>query len=215
MAKLEFRYGAMNSGKSMMLLQVAYNYTENNKNVILIKSSIDTKGNDYLVSRIGPKRQVDIILKEDEPLLQKKYSSKIKSAECILVDEVQFLTPQRIEELWYITKTLEIPVICFGLKSDFQTNSFPGSKRLLELCDSVKELETICTCGKKARFNARKVNGKFTSSGEQNVIDGSSDDIEYVPLCGKCYLKYIKKIDKKKVEKELEKDKVQMSFTSI
>ncbi len=215
MAKLEFRYGAMNSGKSMMLLQVAYNYTENNKNVILIKSSIDTKGNDYLVSRIGPKRQVDIILKEDEPLLQKKYSSKIKSAECILVDEVQFLTPQQIEELWYITKTLEIPVICFGLKSDFQTNSFPGSKRLLELCDSVKELETICTCGKKARFNARKVNGKFTSSGEQNVIDGSSDDIEYVPLCGKCYLKYIKKIDKKKVEKELEKDKVQMSFTSI
>ena len=172
MAKLEFRYGAMNSGKSMMLLQVAYNYTENNKNVILIKSSIDTKGNDYLVSRIGPKRQVDIILKEDEPLLQKKYSSKIKSAECILVDEVQFLTPQQIEELWYITKTLEIPVICFGLKSDFQTNSFPGSKRLLELCDSVKELETICTCGKKARFNARKVNGKFTSSGEQNVIDG-------------------------------------------
>lgn len=215
MAKLEFRYGAMNSGKSMMLLQVAYNYTENNKNVILIKSSIDTKGNDYLVSRIGPKRQVDIILKEDEPLLQKKYSSKIKSAECILVDEVQFLTPQQIEELWYITKTLEIPVICFGLKSDFQTNSFPGSKRLLELCDSVKELETICTCGKKARFNARKVNGKFTSSGEQNVIDGSSDDIEYFPLCGKCYLKYIKKIDKKKVEKELEKDKVQMSFTSI
>lgn len=213
MAKLEFRYGAMNSGKSMMLLQVAYNYNENNRNVILLKSEIDTKGDDFLVSRIGPKRKVDIIVKKDEPILQKKFSKKIKNTECILVDEVQFLTPKQIEELWYITKLLDIPVICFGLKSDFTSNSFPGSKRLLELCDSVKELETICSCGKKARFNARKVNGKFVSTGEQNVIDGSCDSIEYVPLCGKCYIKYIRKIDKNKLLKEMENDKEQISLS--
>jgi len=215
MAKLEFRYGAMNSGKSMMLLQVAYNYSENNKNILLLKSEIDTKGNDFLVSRIGPRRQVDIVLKKDEPVLQKKYSKKIKNTDCILVDEVQFLSPKQIEDLWYITKILDIPVICFGLKSDFTSHSFPGSIRLLELCDSMKELETICSCGKKARFNARKVNGKYTAVGEQNIIDGSTDNIEYVPLCGKCYIKYIKKIDKNKLLKQMENDKEQISFTSI
>lgn len=213
MAKLEFRYGAMNSGKSMMLLQVAHNYTENNRNILLLKSEVDTKGDDFLVSRIGPKRQVDIVLKIDEPILQKKYSKKIKTTECILVDEAQFLTPSQIEELWYITKILDIPVICFGLKSDFQTNSFPGSKRLLELCDSMKELETICNCGKKARFNARKVNGKYVSTGEQNVIDGANENIEYVPLCGKCYIKYIKRIDKNKIQKLMENDKEQISLS--
>ena len=213
MAKLEFRYGAMNSGKSMMLLQVAYNYTENNRTVLLLKSETDTKGDDCLVSRIGPRRQVDIVLKQDEPILQKKYSKKIKNTECILVDEVQFLNPSQIEELWYITKILDIPVICFGLKSDFLTNSFPGSKRLLELCDSMKELETICNCGKKARFNARKVNGKYVSSGEQNVIDGAHEEVEYVPLCGKCYIKYIKKIDKNKIQKLMENDKEQISLS--
>ena len=93
------------------------------------------------------------------------------------------------------------------------SNSFPGSKRLLELCDSMKELETICSCGKKARFNARKVNGKFVSDGEQNVIDGANDNIEYVSLCGKCYIKYIRKIDKNKLLKEMEKDKEQISLS--
>lgn len=215
MAKLEFRYGAMNSGKSMMLLQVAHNYSENNRNILLLKSATDTKGDKFLVSRIGPRREVDIILQQDEPLLQKKYAKKIRETECILVDEAQFLTPKQIEELWYITKLLDIPVICFGLKSDFQTNSFPGSKRLFELCDAVKELETICTCGKKARFNARKVNGKYTAIGEQNVIDGSQNDVEYVPLCGKCYLKYIKKLNQNKLLKEMEKDKEQLSFPTI
>lgn len=213
MAKLEFRYGAMNSGKSMMLLQVAYNYTENNRNVLLLKSEIDTKGDNFLVSRIGPKRQVDIIVKKDEPILQKKFAKKIQNTECILVDEVQFLTPKQIEDLWYITKILDIPVICFGLKSDFMSNSFPGSQRLLELCDSIKELETICRCGKKARFNARKINGKYVSYGEQNIIDGSNDNIEYVPLCGKCYIKNIRKIDKNKLLKEMEKDKEQISLS--
>ncbi len=215
MAKLEFRYGAMNSGKSMMLLQVAHNYSEKNRNVILVKSEIDTKGNDYLISRIGPKRKVDIILKRDEPLLQKKYSKKIKNAECILVDEAQFLSSEQIEDLWQIAKVLDIPVICFGLKSDFLTNSFPGSKRLFELCDSFKELETICECGHKARFNARKIDGIFVDEGDQNVIDGADSHIEYVPLCGKCYLKHVKKMDEKKVLKRMEEDKVQMSLPII
>lgn len=214
MAKFEFRYGAINSGKSLMLLQVAHNYTINKKNVLLIKSEIDTKSK-FLSSTIGPKRKIDIILKQDEPLLQKKYAKKIKNATCLLIDEVQFLKPSQIEELWYISKTLDIPVICFGLRTDFQSNSFPGTKRLLELCDVVKELETICPCGHKARFNARKINGRFITSGEQNVIANSQNNVEYVPLCGKCYLKYVKKIDKNKVLKAMEEDKIQISFTSI
>ncbi len=215
MAKLEFRYGAMNSGKSMMLLQMAYNYEENGRKVTVLKSKIDTKGDDYLVSRIGPKRKVDIVVDEEESILNKKYRDLIINSNCILVDEVQFISPKQVEELWYIAKILDIPVICFGLKSDFQTNSFKGSIRLIELCDQLKELETICTCGKKARFNARKVDGKYTLAGEQNLIDGANSKVEYVPLCGECYLKYVKKIDKKKLLKELEKEKSQTSLPLI
>jgi len=215
MAKLEFRYGAMNSGKSMALLQVAHNYEENKKNVLLIKSEIDTKGNNFMVSRIGPSHRVDIILKKDEPLLQKKYAKMIQKAYCILVDEVQFLTDEQIEDLWKIAKLLDIPVLCFGLKSDFLTNSFTGSRRLFELCDTVKELETICICGKKARFNARKIGNKYMNTGEQNIIDGSTKNIEYVPLCGTCYLRLVRRFDKKRLLKEMEEDKVQMSFPTI
>ena len=133
MANLEFRYGAMNSGKSIFLLKMAHNYDEKKKKILIIKPGIDTKGNDFLVSRIGLKRQADIILAENEKLLQKQYADKIRCADCILIDEVHFLTPKQIEELWAISKILDIPVIGFGLRNDFLTNSFPGSKRLMEL----------------------------------------------------------------------------------
>lgn len=196
MSKLEFRYGAMNSGKSMELMRIAYNYNENNKKVVIIKSQIDTKGNDYLVSRVGMKRKVDIFLKPNESLFTENNKDVYLAADAILVDEAQFMLPFQIDELWYISKLLDIPVICFGLKTDFTTNTFPGSKRLLELSDELIELETICECGKKARFNARKVNGKYVIEGQQNVIDGS-DNVEYVPLCGSCYIENVLKKDKK------------------
>lgn len=191
MANLEYRYGPMNSGKSMAVLQMAYNYEENNKKVILVKSVVDTKGGDYLVSRIGPKRKIGIKLDKKESLLDDKYITLISNMDAILVDEAQFLTKKQVEDLWFIAKEKNIPVICFGLKTNFKSEFFEGSKRLFELSDKFKELETICSCGTKARFNARKVNGEFMMEGTEIEIDGSKNTIEYVPLCGKCYLEKV------------------------
>ncbi|MBR5369853.1 MAG: thymidine kinase [Bacilli bacterium] len=191
MSKLYFRYGAMNCGKSTALMQVAHNYQENNMKVILIKSSIDTKGNDHLESRIGMRRKVDVLLGREESV--EKAVSNYDSIDCILVDEAQFLSTNQIDELWKIAKKKDIPVICYGLRGDFQSHLFEGSKRLLELADEIEELITICSCGKRAKFNARYVNGEFTLNGEEVLIDGSKDNVIYKPLCGKCYLNEIEK----------------------
>ena len=187
MSKLYFRYGAMNCGKSSLLMQVAYNYNEKDRKVVIIKSSIDTKADDCLSSRIGLKRKVDILIKPKESF--KEYFDYWKdNISCILVDEAQFLTENQINELWYVSKVLNIPVICYGLKTDFTSNLFAGSKRLLEIADEIEELLTICKCGKRAKFNARYVNGKFTLDGEAVLIDGAESNVVYESLCGKCYL---------------------------
>lgn len=196
MAKLEFRYGAMNSGKSTLLMQVAHNYEENGMKSLIIKSKIDTKGENTLVSRMGVIRKVDIILDSNESLLSNKYKSMYKGISCILVDEAQFLSKDQVEDLWKISKLLDISVLCFGLARDFKTNSFEGSKRLFELADTYTELITVCACGKKARFNARKIDGKYILEGKQNVIDGSNKDILYEPMCGKCYINKVLGIKK-------------------
>lgn len=188
MAKLYYRYGAMNSGKSSALMQIAHNYNENDKKVIIIKSSIDTKGNDYLESRMGLKRKVDLLIDKDEYLEPYYDEWQDNHIACILVDECQFLSAKQVEDLWIATKLLDIPIICYGLKADFQSHLFEGSKRLFELADDIEELSTICSCGQKARFNARFVNGKFTTEGEAILIDGSSSSVEYKPMCGKCYI---------------------------
>ena len=188
MAKLYFRYGAMNCGKSSNLMQVAHNYNENNKEVVVIKSSIDTKGEDYLESRVGLKRKVDILINPEESF-EKYYDYWNDNISCILVDEAQFLTSKQVEELWIASKMLEIPVICYGLKTDFKSNLFEGSKRLLELADELEELITICSCGKRAKFNARYVNNEFQEDGSSILIDGSVSSVEYRPMCGKCYMK--------------------------
>lgn len=193
MAKLYFRYGAMGAGKSTMLMQVAHNYEEKNLNVLVVKSIIDTKGKDKLVSRIGIERKVDVLLKDGDVL------SKVNSLDnisCILVDEAQFLSKEQVEDLWYISKELDIPVICYGLKTNFKGDFFTGSKRLMELADTFDELITICKCGKKARFNARKINGNYTIVGDDVVIDGTKN-IEYEALCGKCYLNEVMLPNKK------------------
>lgn len=188
MSKLYFRYGAMNCGKSSSLMQVAHNYNENNKEVVVIKSSIDTKADDYLESRVGLKRKVDILIKPEESF-EKYYDYWNDHISCILVDEAQFLTAKQVEELWIASKMLEIPVICYGLKTDFKSNLFEGSKRLLELADELEELVTICSCGKRAKFNARYVNNEFQEDGSSILIDGSVSSVEYRPMCGKCYMK--------------------------
>ncbi len=189
MSKLYFRYGAMNSGKTTLLLQSAHNYEERGMKVIVLKPEIDTKGNDKIVTRIGLKRKVDHIIKKDEKLAN--YLSKLDDdVYCIFVDEAQFLNRDQVDELFMFTKLKDKPVICYGLKNDFKTISFPGSIRLFELADDMEELYTICRCGQRAKLNARIVNGKFTSSGEQVAIDGENE-IGYESLCGKCYLEKV------------------------
>ncbi len=190
MSKLYFRYGAMNCGKTTSLLQVAHNYEERGMKVVLIKPSIDTKANDSVSSRIGVERKVDHLVSPEENL--KGYLSLlVGNTGCVLVDEAQFLSESQVEELFVFSKLTNIPVICFGLRCDFRTNLFPGSKRLFELADEIEELYTICRCGRKARFNARIVNGEFTLDGDQVAIDG---DVEYESLCGKCYLTKVRKM---------------------
>ena len=188
MSKLYFRYGAMNCGKSSALMQVAHNYEENNKKVLVIKSKIDTKADDRLSSRIGLERKVDILIDKNASF-EKYFEDWDNNVDCILVDEAQFLSEKQVEELWLVTKMYDIPVICYGLKTDFQSHLFEGSKRLLELSDEIEELITICNCGKRAKFNIRFVDGKYVDTGDEVLIDGSKSNIKYKPMCGKCYVK--------------------------
>lgn len=186
MSKLYFRYGAMNSGKTTLLLQVAHNYEERGMNVVILKPGIDTKGDDKIVTRIGLKRQVDHLIEKDEKLSY-YLNTLTNDVVCILVDEAQFLSRDQVDELFMYAKLKNKPVICYGLRSDFKSLAFPGSQRLFEVADVMEELITICRCGKRAKFNGRIVNGEFTSSGEQVAIDGENE-VEYESLCGRCYL---------------------------
>ena len=191
MSKLYFRYGAMNCGKSTSLLQVAHNYEERGMKVVLLKPSVDTKANEKISSRIGAEREVDHLVLPNEKLYFYLTELPKKNISCVLVDEAQFLSESQVEELSVFTKFLKIPVICFGLRTDFRSVLFEGSKRLFELADELEELYTICRCGKKARFNGRMKDGKFITEGEQISID---DGTNYESLCGECYLRKVKKM---------------------
>lgn len=185
MAKLYFRYGAMNCGKSTNLLQVAHNYEDQGMKIIVAKPKIDTKGNNKVVSRIGAERKVDLLIDNSMnvfEIVKKKY----KNIDCMLVDEAQFLDPNQVDNLMKIVVELDIPVICYGLRTDFRTQVFPGSLRLLSIAHSLEELKTVCKCGKKAIFVGRYVNGKFTIKGDQVAIDGENN-VTYQSLCAKCY----------------------------
>ncbi|MDM0461763.1 thymidine kinase [Clostridium perfringens] len=191
MSKLYFRYGAMNSGKSTHLMQVAHNYEERGMEVIIIKPSTDKKGGDKVVSRLGVERVVDILIDNDKNIIEtiEDRLEKGRKIDCIIVDEVQFLKAHHIDELFEIAVGKGIPVICYGLRTDFQMNGFEGSERLLLLAHSIEEMKTICRCGRKAILNGRMINGKFTFEGEQVAID-LVDNVEYQSLCGQCYFKY-------------------------
>ena len=194
MSKLYFRYGAMNSGKSTHLMQVAYNYEERGMKVIILKPKVDKKGGDTLVSRLGVNRKVDLMVSEEDNVFQviENYLKENKQIDCILVDEVQFMKSKQIDELFQIAIKLDIPVICYGLRTDFKMDGFEGSTRLLLLAHSIEEMKTICACGQKAIFNGRKINGRFVFEGEQIAID-EQDDVRYESLCGDCYYKYKQK----------------------
>lgn len=186
MAHLYFRYGAMSCGKSTLLLQVAHNYEEKHCKVLILKPEIDKKENNNISSRLGLKRKVDYLIGENDSILDMINLDYVK---CVLVDEVQFLKKEQVIELWTISKLYDIPVICYGLKSNFKGDLFEGSSAVLAYADKIEEMYTICSCGKKARFNARLVNGKYTNVGEEVAIDGI--DAEYESLCGDCYFKKV------------------------
>ena len=191
MSKLYFRYGAMNSGKSTHLMQVAHNYEERGMRVILIKPSTDKKGGDKLVSRLGVERKVDILCEKKMDIYEeiKKWQEVKFKIDCILVDEVQFMTKEQVDQLFKIAVVLDIPVICYGLRTDFMMEGFEGSTRLLLLAHSIEEMKTICKCGRKAILNGRKINDVFVFEGEQVAID-NIDNVQYESLCGHCYFKY-------------------------
>ena len=185
MAKLYFRYGAMNSGKSTQLLQTAHNYDERGMKPIIVKPAVDTKAQTRISSRIGVEREVDLLIGKKDDFFQIVMDNYADS-DCILVDEAQFLTREQADQCMKIAIGLDIPVICYGLRTDFLTNGFPGATRLLEIAHSIEEMKTVCKCGKKAIFNARFVDGTFTIDGGQVAIDGEQN-ITYESMCAKCY----------------------------
>jgi thymidine kinase len=194
MAKLYFRHGAMNSGKSTALLQVAHNYEERGQAVILAKPNIDSKGESAIVSRLGVERMVDFLISPDQnlrvefALTRNEHNARSNSpVACLLIDEAQFLTRDQVNQALEIAVLDDIPVLAYGIRTDFQTVGFPGSIRLLEIAHSLEELKTICRCGKKAMFNARKVGGRFIFDGDQVAIDG--DTVTYESLCPNCYFR--------------------------
>lgn len=209
MAKLIFFYSAMKGGKSNILIPTAYNLKENNQRVMIVKPKIDTAGEKKIVSRSGSKVDIDLWLEKEESFLSDDNLKLIYEVDTIIIDEIQFLSSRQIEELWRITKELDVQVIGYGLRANFQSYLFEGSKRLFELADKISELPIIplCHCGEKAEFNARQVNGNYTIQGEECVIKDSNQEITYIPLCGKCFfnevilknsnIEPIKKIERK------------------
>ena len=193
MAKLYFRYGAMGCGKTMQLLQVAFNYEERGHKVCVIKPATDTKHGTKLYTRIGPERETDFCFDRDTNLYDELTKNYQKIA-CILVDEAQFLTPAQVDQLMQVTINQDTPVMCYGLRLNFrrEDGGFEGATRLLQIAHDIEEIKTICECGKKATYNARFLDDKLVADGPDILIDDGKTKIEYRALCPACYEKYLK-----------------------
>jgi thymidine kinase len=178
-----FRYSAMNAGKSTALLQVAHNYEEHGRRVVIFTAEIDDRyGVGFVTSRLGFKRKS---LTFDASIDFMRHLSDADNVSCVLVDEAQFLSPDQVRQLHRIAHVTGIPVICYGIRSDFIGEPFPGAVYLLTLSDSIEEIKTICPCGKKATMNARiDDHGNRITAGEQIAIQGET---RYVQLCGECF----------------------------
>jgi thymidine kinase len=200
----------MNSGKSSSLLQAAHNYEERGQHVLIAKPAIDTKESDRVSSRLGMSRPVDFLVGPQDDLrtifavhrarvqhsgAEALFPEQVASGRpidvaCLLIDEAQFLTPTQVDDLLRIVVLDGVPVLAYGIRTDFRTEAFPGSRRLLELAHSLEELKTICRCGRKALFNARLVGGSFVFDGDQVAIDElSADRVTYESMCAQCYLR--------------------------
>lgn len=188
MAKLYFKYGAMGSSKSAQALTTKFNYEEKGMTVWLIKPGTDTRdGADIIRSRIGLEQKAQII-SPDESIAEAYHNAG--NYDVIIADEAQFLTPAQIDELRELVDEEDLPVLCFGLRTDFQTHFFPGAMRLMELADSITEIKTICECGSKATVNARfDDSGRIITEGDQVVLGGND---RYTAMCHRCWVERIK-----------------------
>ena len=196
MAKLYFKYGAMGSSKTAQALITKYNYEENDMRVWLIKPATDNRdGASVVKSRIGLMAEAEAMASEAD--LFALFPER--NADVVIVDECQFFPPEQIDQLRRIVDELDIPVLCFGLRSDFQTKLFPGSRRLFELADSIQEIKTICDCGSKATVNARiDADGYVVTEGAQVVLGGNDC---YIAMCHRCWQRAIKEHRKIKLHK--------------
>lgn len=188
MAKLYFKYGAMGSSKSAQALITQFNYEELGMSVWLIKPSVDTRdGADIIKSRIGLARSARVITPEQN--IVEEYT-KLPKHDVIIADEAQFFTPEQIDQLRSLVDDENLPVLCFGLRTDFQTHFFPGARRLMELADSITEIKTVCSCGRKATVNARiDASGRIITEGDQVFLGGNDS---YIAMCHKCWKDKIK-----------------------
>lgn len=182
MAKLYFRHGTMGSAKTLNLLAVAHNYRAQGKRALIVKPKLDDRfGAADVASRAGLRAEADLLVEADSVLDPKMF----EGISCVLVDEAQFLSPSVVEQLRTLTKSHDVPVICYGLRSDFRTHLFPGSRRLLELADAIEEVKVTCQfCNRKAIYNMRFTDGKPTLSGEQVQLGAEE---RYAPVCFKCW----------------------------
>lgn len=194
MAELEFDYGAMNSGKSTMLINRAFGLREKGVPIAVTKPSIDTKGDSLIVSRAGLSVEVDFLATPEMNLREKvrRLGEQATKVRGVLIDEAQFLEPTQVDQLLEVAKLDDIPVIAYGLRTDFVRHTFPGSLRLLELADKIENIPAICDCGVFAEFNTRMNDGVYVFEGSQVAIDGEGDTT-YNSLCGKCYLEEMQK----------------------
>ncbi len=197
MAKLYFKYGAMGSSKTAQALITKYNYEENDMSVWLIKPSADTRdGADILRSRIGLQASVEVMAPETD-IYARFCQTQGKNCNAVIVDECQFLLPEQVDQLRAIVDDYDIPVMCFGLRTDFQTKLFPGSLRLMEIADAIQEIKTICDCAAKATVNARiDENGYIVTQGAQVQLGGNDS---YIAMCHRCYIRSIREHKKIKL----------------
>ena len=196
MAKLYFKYGAMGSSKTAQALITKYNYEENDMKVWLIKPSADTRdGVQILRSRIGLAAAVEVMA-PDMNIFEIFRDTRMGNCNAVICDECQFLTEAQIDQLRSIVNEYNVPVMCFGLRTDFQTRLFPGSRRLMELADCIEEIKTMCDCGSKATVNARISDGYIVTEGAQVVLGGNDS---YIAMCHKCYIRGIREHKKIKL----------------
>ena len=190
MAKLYFKYGAMGSSKTAQALITKYNYEENDMKVWLIKPSADTRdGVQLLRSRIGLQAAVEVMI-PTRNIYEAYKEEHTGNCHAVIVDECQFMTPEQIDQLRAIVDDFHVPVLCFGLRTDFQTKLFPGSLRLMEVADTIQEIKTICDCGAKATVNARiDEAGHIVTEGAQVMLGGNDS---YIAMCHRCWIRGIK-----------------------